>query len=275
MQSRKVSFKITVLIAVLLLAVVLVGGWVYRASIRESVVSFIEKESLPTPVEYEEIKKTQAVQEAVGLETEETSVVVKRREKDQEVTKVNLAVPFSPQAPHANWDQPYQDACEEAAVIMVAHYLEGKSLNADKMNSEILRMVAWEEDFLGFYKDTNIAETTRLVNNYYPALQAKAVYDVTAQDIKKELQVGRAVVVLANGQRLANPYYTQPGPEKHALVIKGFTDGKFITNDPGTKRGADYVYTTEKVYGSIVDYDGGAVGTGKKAMIIITTRTGD
>lgn len=225
------------------------------------------KQSLPTPIEYEDIIEAESISKTTSSTDSKESEI-----KEPFVSEVNLAVPFSPQAPHANWDQPYQDACEEATVIMVDHYLTGTSLSADQMDDEILKMVAWENKFFGSAKDTNIAETTQLVNNYYSTLQAKAVYDITVEDIIKELQQGNAVIVLANGQLLDNPYYTQPGPVKHALVIKGFTNGKFITNDPGTRRGADFIYTSQKLYNSIVDYDGNKAGTGKKAMIIISTK---
>jgi len=259
MMSKKTSYW---LLGVGILVLVVVVGWIYRVDIKEGVIN-VGEEELPTPVSYE------AVKEELASPRPKPSVSVKSPAVS-EMAEVNLAVPFAPQAPHANWDQPYQDACEEAAVIMVARYITGKSLNADIMDREILKMVAWEEKNLGFYIDTNVAETARLVHDYYPGLQARASYDITVLDIITELQSGNAVVVLANGQTLGNPYYTAPGPEKHALVIRGYTNGKFITNDPGTKRGEGYVYTTQQLFKAIVDYDGGKPGTGKKAMIVIT-----
>ena len=45
-----------------------------------------------------------------------TSVTVLTKE-------INLDVPFTSQAPHLNWDQPYQDFCEEASVLMAVQYL--------------------------------------------------------------------------------------------------------------------------------------------------------
>ena len=35
---------------------------------------------------------------------------------------MNLSVPFTSQAPEQNWDEPWQDACEEAAVLMLDAY---------------------------------------------------------------------------------------------------------------------------------------------------------
>lgn len=182
---------------------------------------------------------------------------------------VNLAVPFAPQAPFANWDQPYQDACEEAAVIMVEHYLRGADLTLETMDSEILRMVAFEREQYGLSHDSNTAETARLAEDFYPGLTARVAYGVDAAALRAELVQGRPVIVLANGRLLGNPFYTQPGPEKHALVIKGFSGDRFVTNDPGTKRGADFVYDSATLLGALVDYDGGTPGTGERAMIVL------
>ena len=39
---------------------------------------------------------------------------------------VNLEVPFTSQAPYAIWDELHNEACEEAALITVNHYLKGE-----------------------------------------------------------------------------------------------------------------------------------------------------
>src|SRR3989338_6436262 len=39
--------------------------------------------------------------------------------------EVNLDIPFTSQAPHLNWEQPYQDFCEEASVLMAVQYVRG------------------------------------------------------------------------------------------------------------------------------------------------------
>ena len=54
---------------------------------------------------------------------------------------------------------------------------------------------------------------------------------------------------------LINPNFTGNGPLYHMLVIKGFVDDKFITNDPGTRNGADFVYTEANLMNSIADWD--------------------
>lgn len=185
---------------------------------------------------------------------------------------VNLAVPFAPQAPTANWAEPYQDACEEAAIIMIERFFRGASLSLPEMDAEILRMVKFQEERYGFFKSSNAAETARLAEAFYPHLSARVAYDATADDIRGALAQGSPVLALVNGRKLGNPFYTQPGPERHALVIKGVTGGKFITNDPGTRRGADFVYPIPTVLNALEDYDGGSPGTRKPVVILLTPK---
>ncbi|MDP3685734.1 MAG: C39 family peptidase [bacterium] len=185
---------------------------------------------------------------------------------------VNLAVPFAPQAPTAQWTQPYQDACEEAAIIMIERFFRGVPLPLPEMDAEILRMVKFQEERYGFFKDSNAAETARLTEAFYPHLSAKVVYNVTADDIRGALAQGTPVLALVDGRKLGNPFYTAPGPERHAIVIKGVTGDKFITNDPGTRRGADFAYPIATVLNALEDYDGGSPGTGKPVVILLTPK---
>ena len=56
---------------------------------------------------------------------------------DEENTSINLAVPFQPQAPYADWSLPYKEACEEASVTMVAYYYGGQKLDQATMKQKI------------------------------------------------------------------------------------------------------------------------------------------
>jgi hypothetical protein len=62
-----------------------------------------------------------------------------------------------------------------------------------------------------------------------------------------------------NGQILPNPYYAQPGPIYHMVVIIGYDPAKkvFITNDPGTGMGELYEYDINVLFGAIRDYPTG------------------
>jgi peptidase C39-like protein len=185
---------------------------------------------------------------------------------------VNLDVPFQAQAPFRDWSQPYQDACEEAAIIMVERSLRGATLSKEEMKAEILKIVDFENKRFGTYHDTNAQETAELAEAFYPHLRAELRYDVTADSITALLREGHPVILLVNGRKLGNPFYTPPGPDKHALVLKGIKGDKFVTNDPGIGRGHDFMFPITTVMNATVDYNGRTPGTGKKAGIILTER---
>ena len=109
-----------------------------------------------------------------------------------------------------------------------------------------------------------------ILKEFYKYPKVKIVANPSITDIKTALSQSKAVIVPAAGRKLGNPYYTQPGPLYHMLVIKGYTkDGRFITNDPGTRRGADFIYDPAVLWNAIRDWNGGDVDTGKKVMIVV------
>ena len=59
----------------------------------------------------------------------------------------------------------------------------------------------------------------------------------------------------ADGHKLNNPYFSNDGPDYHMLVIKGYSEDHFITNDPGTSWGAEFVYTSENLFYSIAEWN--------------------
>ncbi len=173
-----------------------------------------------------------------------------------QATSINLNVPFTSQAPTANWEQPFQDACEEASVLMVDYYLDGKSIPSPGQVEEILiAMVDWQEVNLDGDIDMSINELAYFAENLLGYDDYDIVEDLTVEKIKAYLDKGLPVIVPANGKTLANPNFRNGGPVYHMLVIKGYKDGYFITNDPGTRNGHNFVYTYENMMLSIADWD--------------------
>lgn len=185
--------------------------------------------------------------------------------------EVNLAIPFTSQAPRQNWDLPYQEFCEEASTLMAASYVKNESLaGPDDADSKMLTIKDFEEKRFGFYKDTNAEETAVILTEYFGLSRVEVVFDPTEQNLKKALSGGKAVIVPAAGRELKNPNYKRPGPLYHMLVVKGYTKtGDFITNDPGTRNGADYVYKPSVLLNAIHDWNRGDVYKGKKVAIIV------
>ena len=50
---------------------------------------------------------------------------------------LNLDLPFYTQAPHANWDYPWQEACEEASILLVANSYNNWNLDLETYNDEL------------------------------------------------------------------------------------------------------------------------------------------
>ncbi|MEK7188968.1 MAG: C39 family peptidase [Patescibacteria group bacterium] len=165
----------------------------------------------------------------------------------------NLEVPFQSQAPHANWELPYQEACEEASLIMAGRFFSGESLSAEEMDSEIKKLVAWEQDTFGYYEDTTAGEVVRMAADYFN-LNATLDYDTSVENIQRHIVSGKLVVVPAAGRILQNPYFSGEGPLYHMLVIRGYTPTHFITNDPGTRRGEEFIYTHDALINAIHDW---------------------
>jgi hypothetical protein len=181
-------------------------------------------------------------------------------------------VPFTPQAPFANWEDPYGELCEEASVLMAMKYIKGEKITSPQAaDTDLLAMKAFEEERFGYYKDTTAAETAIIFKEFYNYSTIKTVNNPTAADIKNALADGKLVIVPAAGRQLGNPYFTAPGPIYHMLVIKGYTkDGKFITNDPGTRRGADFLYSQSTIMNAMHDWPGHEnIEQGKKVAIVV------
>src|SRR3989344_1818210 len=171
--------------------------------------------------------------------------------------EINLAVPFTPQAPYAIWDEYHNDACEEASVLMVARFWQHRPFTgAADAEAELLAIKDFEDRVFGYNKDTGVDMTARILKEYYKFPSVEARYDISIEDLRNEVLSGRPVIVPVKGQLLKNPFFKPPGPPYHMLVVKGVTaDGKFVTNDPGTKRGADFIYGQELLYNAINNWD--------------------
>lgn len=282
-MARKYRFAVFIII----IAAAVSAAYFYRVRISDYWYEF-KKQPLPKPITVDDLimppKTTDNSQPATGDETrippesetgnnlpltEQTTSGAPREETTELPKEINLAVPFTPQAPFADWSLPYKEACEESSLIMVNYFLKNQGLTQTLADREILNLAEYQKQKLGYFEDTDAETTAQIMRDYYGYKGAKAVYGVTIDDIKKELAKGRPVIIPAAGRLLGNPFYTFPGPLYHMLVIKGYTEENFITNDPGTKRGKDFLYPFERLYSAIHDWNNGDIYNGRKAMIVV------
>ncbi len=171
------------------------------------------------------------------------------------------AVPFTAQAPFGNWaDQRQQHGCEEASALMAISWARQKTLTKETALQEITKLADWLKKKHGESRDSSAQDTVNWIfKEYFKYDKAQLKKGATLNDIINELAKGKLIVAPMNGRLLYNPNFKQPGPERHMLVITGFDPLKkqFITNDPGTKNGANYRYSYNTLYNALRDYPTG------------------
>src|SRR3989338_3234451 len=155
---------------------------------------------------------------------------------------------------------------------MAARFLQGRSLgDASAADNAMLEIVSIEENDFGYGVSITAEQTAEVLEYIYEDLTAEVVYDFTWDDVKQAIAQGYPVIAPAAGRELGNPNFTAPGPLYHMLVIKGYTPDYVITNDPGTRKGADYTYDYATLYEAIHDWNDGAVTSGQPVIIIVKT----
>lgn len=183
---------------------------------------------------------------------------------------VDLAVPFTSQAPHANWAQPWQDACEEASALMVHAFFAKQTFTKDSANAELLKIVDWENTTFGDYKHTTAEQTAQMLREYFSEKKVRVVTNPTVTDLKNELAAGHPIIIPAAGRMLGNKNFTGAGPLYHMLVLRGYDwHGNFITNDPGTRRGQGFKYKEKILMNAIHDWHDENIAKGAKVVIVV------
>jgi len=182
---------------------------------------------------------------------------------------INLNVPYTSQAPERNWEQPWQDACEESSLLMLDAYYKGYALNPELAKKEMQAIidVETEKGWVGSIPAEHVAQiyTEYFGSDFTPRL----VEDPTVEQLKEFVRSGKPVLVLAHGKTLPNKWYSNGGPEYHAFIIRGYTETEFITNDPGVNRGTNFAFSYESVMDSIHDWNNGDVENGRAVVLIL------
>ncbi|GEM_PF-584240 len=187
---------------------------------------------------------------------------------------------FISQAPTTKWGNPiFQNACEEASLLMAYQwYHEAKSYTKKQAEKKIITTARAMKKKYGSYYDSSAYDTAEFAKEYFKLKNIFVRFDIRAQDIINELEKGNLVIVPANGIKLKNPNFKQPGPLQHMLVVKGydFDTHEFITNDPGTRRGENYRYGEKRLINAIRDYPTGEhkpITASRKAMIVVLKKS--
>lgn len=183
-------------------------------------------------------------------------------------------VPFTTQAPLGDWGQPFQDACEEASALMAMAWVNGEEEILPSATAQTIRdIVAFEEYYLGYHRDTDIRDTATIFTGYFEYPKIRIQYDIELADIKLEIARGNLAIIPASGLALQNPNFKSPPPH-HMIVVTGYDDGtqEFTAHDPGTRLGRDYRYSYATIEDALHDWTGSAETTltGRSGMIVVS-----
>jgi len=178
-----------------------------------------------------------------GNQNSDTNHPAERTASSNIPGSINNYVPFTSQAPFANWDKLHDEACEEASLAMAHYYLDGRDLVLSKEAEKDIQYIASKTKGGGI-PDLTVAEVNQAAKDLYHYNNWKIVDKPNVPDMEKELAKGNLIIIPLAGREIGNPYYRSPGPLYHMLVISGYDNkkGVFITQDPGTKRGKDFTY---------------------------------
>lgn len=165
---------------------------------------------------------------------------------------MELAVPRVSQVPDGVWVAPWDEACEEASILMVNGFYErSDAISKDISKQKIRQMVEWENKTFTHYQDTNAVETVRLIQQF-GTFGATIKRSPTLAEIKRELDQQQPVIALVNMYL----FYNQPseGDSYHVFVIKGYDEEKkeFLVADPGRE---EQRYSYDRVMRALHDYN--------------------
>lgn len=261
------KYLVSIVFAVLVLGGVLAwtgffpGGWGSRAD-SEAVESEVHPVG-PYPNRIPEGEKTASIPS--DAELPETMIQM---------------VPFTPQAPSAQWsDLVFQNACEESSLIMAAAWAASETTLPPKAEiEERIRSISAlaEKRFGDEAYDTSADDTAALYREYFKSDNISVLHDLTLDDLRDAIREGNIVVAPFDGRELGNPHYTPPGPIYHMLVIIGYDADtrEFVTNDPGTRLGASFRYAEDVLFDAISDYPTGhhlpRTSAARKSAIVIS-----
>ncbi len=269
---KKLTFpKIIVkLIIIISITIVTIFGLVYYNHFLRSVEP-IPDSSITSPNEAHPSQNSNYLNtnSQVDADNIATNFNTNKARPDEKIPdKVRLKVPFTSQAPLLIWDAIHEDACEEASLIMVKHFLNDTVFNSkEETDSEINSIISYEQQN-GYDPSITLSRLNRLTADLLDLKTGQVKTASTVNDIKKELADGHPVIVGAAGKILFNPNFKNGGPNYHMIVITGYDETGFVTNDPGTRLGENYQYDYGILFNAIHDYDSENILNGGKKYLV-------
>lgn len=277
------SIKILKYLVLAIIVIILVSGYFWRGSIKDwwwatrqpelptAVKAKIEVRSKKKEVNSSLENRNQKIENSSISSNSSNSSLSSEPQPIRIPSEINLAVPFTSQAPNARWDAFDEEMCEEASLVMVNRFYQNRGFESKDDQKNALREIQnWEEVNLPDWKSNNAEEIARVAREMLGYQSARTIQLTDFKQIKEQIAQSNPVILPAAGRELKNPNFKAPGPLYHMLVVRGWlSDGRIITNDPGTRRGEGYIYDEPTLWAAIHDWNSGDVINGQRVMIVL------
>lgn len=185
----------------------------------------------------------------VGIQEKNIVVNIKEDKENNLIPPKKLNCQFYSQAPTWNWNQPYQDYCEEASIILWLNCLEWKNVWLNEYLSQLDGLWAYEQKNW-YEKDVSMEEIKKILLKKYWK-ESKIIKNPTFDKIKKILDKWHLMIVWVAGQQLWNPYYSWDGPIYHVVLVVGYDWNNIITHDVWISKWENYRYDNKHFINSI------------------------
>ncbi len=225
--------------------------------------------AFPTPVRTPNPPVVDREESVLTAEPQEANIV----EEPKPLPKSVLieSVPFVPQAPLKVWDARHEEACEEASLLTVKYWLEKKKPSKEQIENELQSFIDWQ-DAHNFGPSITLSDLKDAAAGFWTDAwwsEIKVSQGATLDDLRRELAAGHPVVIGAAGRELKNPHFKNGGPNYHMLVLIGYDEAGFVTNDPGTQFGAGYRYKNEIIDAAWHDWNEQNILAGARNYLVI------
>jgi hypothetical protein len=177
-----------------------------------------------------------------------------------------LSIPYTVQAPFGNW-KVFENACEEAALLMYHDYLEGDrrdQIPPAEADVALRAMEKWQVDNWGADRDLTLEKTGQFAQAYYG--YKYQVIAATREAITAQVAAGHPVIVPVMTHSLQNSHYGRT-TVYHEVLIKGYNPDGVVTNDAGVQEGKDWFYSWSVLFGA-VDAQTPSMGQGRVALVL-------
>lgn len=173
---------------------------------------------------------------------------------------INLPVPHIWEIPDGVWVRPWNNACEEASLMMVEEFYLGRkeeNVSGKEIKAKLTPLFAWQDRVFGSNADSDSKRTARIINEY-SSFEAIIKQNPTLEEIKAELDAGHPVISFHYAKGM-NPdhRFRAGGSYYHVMVITGYDDAtqEFMLNDSEFQNGLDYRYGYATIMDTLHDFD--------------------